>query len=382
MSLAFESVDLPVGAHALRARVRAFLRAQRETGAYEPRCSGWTVFDRAFTRACGEAGLIGLTWPARWGGQERSTLERYVVVEELLAAGAPVGGHWIADRQSGPQILRHGSDVLQAEVLPGIVRGEITFAIGMSEPDSGSDLASVRSRGERVDGGWRLDGRKVWTTGGHLADYMIGLFRTEPADVQRRHAGLTQFAVDLRSAGVTRRPIRNLCGRDDFSEITFDSVFVPGSHVIGQVGDGWRLVTGELAFERSGPERFLSVFPLLVALLRAGPRDDTPTARIELGRAVAHLASLRRMALSVAATLDAGGDPATEAALLKDLGNALEREIPERLRALRLAEPGSPRAAAYRAMLDDTVADATSYTLRGGTPEVLRGMIARGLGLR
>jgi alkylation response protein AidB-like acyl-CoA dehydrogenase len=340
------------------------------------------VFDRTFTRACGEAGLIGLSWPSRWGGQERSTLERYVVVEELLAAGAPVGGHWIADRQSGPQILRHGSDALQAEVLPGIVRGEITFAIGMSEPDSGSDLASVRSRGERVDGGWRLDGRKVWTTGGHLADYMIGLFRTEPADPQRRHAGLTQFAVDLRSAGITRRPIRNLCGRDDFSEITFDQVFVPDSHVIGQVGDGWRLVTGELAFERSGPERFLSVFPLLVALLRAGPRDDTPTARIELGRAVAHLAALRRMALSVAATLDAGGDPATEAALLKDLGNALEREIPERLRALRLAEPGSPQAAAYRVMLDDTVADATSYTLRGGTPEVLRGMIARGLGLR
>jgi alkylation response protein AidB-like acyl-CoA dehydrogenase len=382
MSLAFESADLPPAAHALRAKVRAFLTAQREAGAYEPRCSGWTVFDRRFTRACGEAGLIGLTWPARWGGQERSTLERYVVVEELLAAGAPVGGHWIADRQSGPQILRHGTDTLQAEVLPGIVRGEITFAIGMSEPDSGSDLASVRSRGERIAGGWRLSGRKVWTTGGHLADYMIGLFRTEPADPQRRHAGLTQFAVDLHTPGVTRRPIRNLCGRDDFSEITFDDVVVPDTHVIGQVGDGWRLVTGELAFERSGPERFLSVFPLLVALLRAGPRDDTPAARIELGRSVAHLAALRRMALSVAAKLDAGGDPATEAALLKDLGNALEREIPERLRALRLADPTTAQAAAYRALLDDTVADATSYTLRGGTPEVLRGMIARGLGLR
>jgi alkylation response protein AidB-like acyl-CoA dehydrogenase len=382
MSLAFESVDLPPAAHALRERVRGFLREQRARGAYVPRCSGWTVFDREFTRACGQAGLIGLTWPKRWGGQERSTLERYVVVEELLAAGAPVGAHWIADRQSGPQILRHGTGALQAEVLPGIVRGETTFAIGMSEPDSGSDLASIRSRATRVDGGWRLDGRKIWTTGGHLADWMIGLFRSEPADAQRRHAGMTQFAVRLESPGVERRPIRNLCGRDDFAEITFDGVFVPDAHVLGTPGDGWRLVTGELAFERSGPERFLSVFPLLVECLRAGPRDDTPAARIELGRAVAHLAALRRMALSVAAKLDAGEDPATEAALLKDLGNALEREIPERLRSIRLVEPASEAARAFRALLDDTIADATSYTLRGGTPEVLRGMIARGLGLR
>jgi len=382
MSLAFESVELPDGAHALRERVRAFLDAQRAAGGFVPRCSGWTAFDRTFSRACGEAGLIGLTWPTRWGGQARSTLERYVVVEELLAAGAPVGAHWIADRQSGPQILRHGTDALQAAVLPGIVRGELSFAIGMSEPDSGSDLASIRSRGVKVDGGWRLSGRKVWTTAGHLADYLIGLFRTEPADPERRHAGMTQFVVDLRADGVSRRPIRNLCGRDDFAEVTFDDVFVPDTHVLGRPGDGWRLVTGELAFERSGPERFLSVFPLLLACLDAGPRDDTPAARIELGRSVAHLAALRRMALSVAAKLDAGADPAIEAALLKDLGNALEREIPERLRALRLRDPGSAAAGAYRVLLDDTVRDATSYTLRGGTPEVLRGMIARGLGLR
>jgi alkylation response protein AidB-like acyl-CoA dehydrogenase len=382
MSLAFESVALPPAARALRERVRSFLKAQLAAGAFVPRCSGWTAFDRRFTRACGEAGFIGLTWPSRWGGQERSTLERYVVVEELLAAGAPVGAHWIADRQSGPQILRHGTPALQEAVLPGIVRGEITFAIGMSEPDSGSDLASIRSKAQPVDGGWRLDGRKIWTTAGHKADFMIGLFRTEPADAQRRHAGMTQFVVDLNAPGVTRRPIRNICGRDEFSEITFDGVFVPGTQVLGAPGDGWRLVTGELAFERSGPERFLSVFPLLVECLRAGPRADSPDVSAAFGRTVAHLAALRRMAISVAAQLDAGGDPATEAALLKDLGNALERQIPERLRGLRLQAPGDARAAPFRAMLADTVADATSYTLRGGTPEVLRGMIARGLGLR
>jgi alkylation response protein AidB-like acyl-CoA dehydrogenase len=382
MSLAFESIDLPPAAAELRQRVRAFLSAQREAGAFVPSCSGWTLFDRNFTRACGQAGLIGLTWPKRWGGQERSTLERYVVVEELLAAGAPVGGHWIADRQSGPQIMRHGSAALQELVLPGIVKGEVTCAIGMSEPSSGSDLASVRSRGEKVDGGWRLQGRKIWTTGGHHADYMIGLFRTDPPDTSKRHAGLTQFAIDLRSQGITRKAIRNISGREDFSEITFDDVFVPDAHVLGEPGDGWRLVTGELAFERSGPERFLSVFPLLVECLAARPKADSLAVQSEIGRSVAHLAALRRMAISIAAQLDAGKDPVTEAALMKDLGNALEREIPERLRSIELTEAGGPGAATYRAMLADTIVDATSYTLRGGTPEVLRGMIARGLGLR
>ncbi len=382
MSLAFEAVVLPPAAHEMRKRVRSFLREQLAAGSFKPSCSGWTIFDREFSRSCGQAGFIGLTWPREWGGQARSTLERYVVVEELLAAGAPVGAHWIADRQSGPQILRHGSDALKAAVLPGIVRGELFCAIGMSEPDSGSDLASVRSRGDRADGGWRINGRKIWTSSGHLADVMIGLFRTEPADPKRRHAGLTQFAIDLRSPGVTRRAIRNISGREDFSEITFDDVFVPESHVLGQVGDGWKLVTGELAYERSGPERFLSVFPLLVECLRAKPRADSPLVQAELGRSVAHLAALRRMAISIAAKLDAGEDPATEAALMKDLGNALEREIPERLRGLALTDPGSAQAAPYLALLAHTIVDATSYTLRGGTPEVLRGMIARGLGLR
>lgn len=380
MSFDFPPVSLPPAARELRASVRRFLAEQRSAGAFEPRTSGWTVFDRSFTRACGQAGFIGLTWPRRWGGQERSTLERFVVVEEMLAAGAPVGAHWIADRQSGPQILRHGSDALQAEALPGIVRGELAFAIGMSEPDSGSDLASIRSRATRVAGGWRLDGRKVWTTGGHLADFMIGLFRTEPADPERRHAGMTQFVVDLGAAGVARRPIRNLCGRDDFSEITFDGTFVPDSRVLGEPGQGWRLVTGELAFERSGPERFLSVFPLLAAYAQRERLANPGAAQEEIGRMAAHLAALRRMAIAVAARIDAGADPANEAALVKDLGNAFEREMAERLRLLPLA--GGAGDDAVRVLLDDTLRDAVSYTLRGGTPEVLRGMIARGLGLR
>jgi alkylation response protein AidB-like acyl-CoA dehydrogenase len=339
------------------------------------------VFDADFSRRCGESGFIGMTWPKAFGGGERSPLERYVVLEEFLAAGAPVGAHWIADRQSGPQILRHGSDALREDILPRICRGEVSFAIGMSEPDAGSDLANISSRAERVDGGWRLNGRKIWTTNGHLAEYFIGLFRTAPRNPEARHEGMTQFVVPLDSQGIERRPIDDLPGHADFSEVVLDDVFLSDDHVLGTPGQGWEMVTSELANERSGPERFLSVFPLLAAALEAAGQGGLDGARAGVGRIVTHLAVLRQMSMSVAGRLANGGAPALEAAVAKDLGNELEREIPEFLRAL----PGFLPATGGRAvdaLLLDTVLAAPSFTLRGGTPEILRNIIARGLGLR
>lgn len=379
MTLSFPVADLPPGLDDLRHRVRAFLAAEIEAGRFVPRCNAWLLFDPAFSRRCGEAGFIGMTWPKRYGGQERSAIERWVISEEMLAAGAPVGAHWIADRQSGPQIIRFGSDEVRETILPGIVRGETFFAIGMSEPDAGSDLAAVRSTGTRVEGGWRLDGRKVWTTNGHRADYMIGLFRTAPRNDKARHAGLTQFVVDLTLPGITRRPIEDLRGEGDFSEITFDDVLIPDSHVLGEPGQGWDLVLSELAFERSGPERFLSVFPVLAEV--AGEVEADSIAAREIGRLVAHLAALRAMSQSVAGELAAGRLPGVEAALVKDLGNAHEQETPEILRRLL---PGGPMqgGSQLQRLLAEAVMAAPSFSLRGGTPEVLRGIIARGLGLR
>ena len=277
----------------VRLEVRRFLKEQLDRSAFTPVTSGWTVFNRDFSRACGEHGYIGMTWPKEYGGGGKSQLERYVMVEEMLAAGAPVGLHWVADRQSGPQIIKHGSEILRREVLPRIVRGEICFAIGMSEPDSGSDLASIRSAATKVDGGWRLNGRKIWTTNGHRADYLIGLFRTEPRQDDARHKGMTQFVVNLTAPGITRKPIEDLTGNEDLSEITFDDVFVPDSHVMGQPGSGWQLVTGELAYERSGPERFLSVFALLQQSIEKEARAGSKEAAAKLGRLVAHIAIMR-----------------------------------------------------------------------------------------
>ncbi|MBY0509788.1 MAG: acyl-CoA dehydrogenase family protein [Rhodospirillaceae bacterium] len=373
--------DLPPALEPLRRDVRAFIARARDAGWFTPRCHGWMAFDADFSKRLGAAGYIGMTFPKAWGGHGRSFFERYVVNEEMLAAGAPVGFHWIADRQSGPQIIKHGTDELRKKVIPGIVRGEICFAIGMSEPDAGSDLAGIRSKATKVDGGWKLEGRKVWTTNGHRAHYMIALFRTAPLDEKKRHAGMTQFVVDLSSPGITRRPIRDMSGGEDFSESTYDDVFVPDSHVLGQAGEGWALVTGELAYERSGPERFLSNLPLLAAAVPGLAQQDGDAVRYETGRLMARLSILRQMSLAVAGKLEAGEQPNVEAALVKDMGNALEQQMPGILRRIDQRRPDLG-VEGYESLLAEALLQAPSITLRGGTPEILRGIIARGLGLR
>jgi alkylation response protein AidB-like acyl-CoA dehydrogenase len=381
MHFSFPALEVTDDLSRLRADVRAFAQDQRKSLPYSPVSSGWMVFNRDFSRSCGAKGYIGIAWPKAYGGAGKTQIERYVVAEELLAAGAPLGAHWITDRQSGPQIIKHGTESLRRELLPRMVRGEVCFAIGMSEPDSGSDLASIRSSAAKDREGWRLNGRKIWTTNGHLADYMIGLFRTEPRTESARHQGMTQFVVDLTAQGVSRRPIEDLAGGKDFSEITFDDVFVPEGNVLGKPGEGWKLVMDELAYERSGPERFLSVFPLLKQAIEREASVFSESSAAKLGRLIAHVAILREMSLSIAGQIASGNLPSLEAALVKDMGNRHEREVPEVLRSFANLAPAFT-GDDLRSSLAAAILAAPSFTLRGGTPEVLRGIIARGLGLR
>jgi hypothetical protein len=377
----FDPVQLPPAAEDVRNRVRAFLAEEKAGGTFVPHPNAWASFDPGFSGRCGGAGFIGMTWPKEYGGHALSALERYVVTEEMLAAGAPVGAHWVADRQSGNQILRYGSERARRMILPRIAAGACFFGIGMSEPDSGSDLAAVRTRATRVEGGWRISGTKIWTSNAHRAHYLIALVRTEQKG-EDRHAGLTQFVIDLSHPGVNVRPIHNLYGGHDFNEVVFDDHFVADDMVVGEVGQGWKMVTGELAFERSGPDRFLSTYTLLVESIRAiGPDPDERTAS-EIGRFVAHLAALRRMSTSIAGMLERGEQPAVEAALIKDIGTTFEREIPETFRHLLRTEPTKSEGGSYSELLGMAILQAPSFTLRGGTREILRGMIARGLGLR
>jgi alkylation response protein AidB-like acyl-CoA dehydrogenase len=372
---------MPAEAEKLRREVRAFIAAEIAGGTFTPRRNSWSTFDQKFSRKCGERGYIGMRWPKAYGGRERSALERYVVTEEMLAGGAPVGAHWIADRQSGHQILRYGSDSAKRTILPKIAAGECFFSIGMSEPDSGSDLAAARTRATRVEGGWNISGTKVWTSNAHRTHYLIALARTAPKE-EDRHAGMTQFIVDLSHPGVMVRPIYNLYGGHDFNEVVFDDYFAADDMILGGVGMGWKMVTGELAFERSGPDRFLSTYQLLLESIRTIGADPDARSANEIGRFVAHLATLRRMSTSVAGMLERGQQPTVEAALVKDVGTTFEREVPEVFRQLIPTEPSLGDGESYAELLGMTILRAPGFTIRGGTREILRGMIARGLGLR
>ena len=383
MRFHFPIFEFPPQAEALRAEVRAFAEAELAAGRWRKGGDFASNYDPAFSQRLGARGWLGMTWPKRYGGHERTMLERLVVTEELLAASAPVAAHWIGDRQSGPLLLRYGSEAQRAEFLPRLARGEIFFSIGMSEPDSGSDLASVRTRATRVDGGWAISGRKVWTTFAHRNHFAIVLARTGeggPEGKNARQGGLSQFIVDLKSPQVTTRPIVNMAGQEEFSEVVFDDAFVPDERLVGEPGNGWTQVTSELAFERSGPERYLSSIRLVEAALACARDKPTPRIREALGRMCAKLMALRTMSLAVAAQLQNGETPNLEASLIKDLGNAFEREQIAVFRSLGSDLP--QRSDDYLSALAQTTVYSPSWTLRGGTREVLRGIVARGLGLR
>ncbi len=383
-NLQFDPIRLPPECEALRAEVRTFLADEIAAGTFDPHLAAHgDLYNRAFSRRVGAKGWIGMTWPKRYGGHERTQLERYVVTEEFRVANAPSHLHFVADRQSGPILLKYAPEHVKNEVLPRICRGEVCFSIGMSEPGSGSDLFAAKTRATKTEGGWRINGSKIWTTSAQVADYMLALFRTSPPTKENRRHGLTQFLVDMKMPGITVNPINQMTGKPGFNEVVFDDAFVPDDHVMGEIDGAWKQATSELAYERSGPERFLETFYVLLELIRVlGPEPDLRSAE-GLGRLVAQLHTLRRMSVSVAGMLQAGKEPVVEGSIVKDLGTIWEQKLPNRVRELAaFVEP----EILNRATLEDQLAFATmiapKLTIQGGTTEILRGIIARGLGLR
>ena len=386
---------IPVEDEALRPVVRAFLTEAMAKVPAAVRARSWAGYDAEFSRELGRRGWLGLTLPVAYGGAGRSPFARYVLVEEFLNFGAPVGSHWIADRQSGPLILKYGTEAQKQFYLPRICRGEAFFCIGMSEPNSGSDLASVKTRAVQSGGsqgqGWVLNGQKIWTTNAHHCQYMIALVRTSGSS-EDRQGGLSQLIVDLSLPGVTVRPITDLSGDRHFCEVFFDNVSLAPDALIGAEGKGWAQVNAELAFERSGPERLFSsivLFDEWLAYLRT-PQGRTPAAVRLAGKIFCQLAPLRAMSIAVTQKLAQGESPIVEAALVKDLGTGVEQFIPaaiaDDLFSREEANAGEGEVAGVPLALLQTLSFVTqvapSYSLRGGTRDILRGMIARGLGLR
>lgn len=366
----------------LRFAVRDFLRSDRAEFDWQPAVDCWLgAWDEAFSARLGAAGFLGLTIPGRYGGHDLGHLHRYVVGEELLAAGAPVAAHWSADRQVAPSLLSFGTEEQRARLLPQIVAGKLFSAIGMSEYGAGSDLAAAQTKATRTDGGWLISGTKVWTSGAHHAHQVVVLARTSPLDTEQRHSGFSQFLVPCSAEGVRIEPIILMSGAHHFNEVIFDQVFVADENVLGKIGNGWQQVTGELSFERSGPDRILSTGPLIFAairLLKAKGSSDDRTAS-DIGYIVAQLISLRQLSLSVARTLTDGGDAAHQAALVKDLGTRFEADSIQLITDLLDGAAMSPDLVA---MLETALLHKPMFTLRGGTNEVLRGIVARGMGLR
>ncbi len=379
---AFRYAALPEATQAFRAEVREFLRTSFVAPSPQVRARSWMGFDAQFSRQLAARGWVGVTLPKEYGGANLDAFSRFVLVEELLAAGAPVSAHWIADRQSGPLINKFGCEAQRRKYLPRICAAEAFFCIGMSEPNSGSDLASVGTRATKCDGGWRLNGRKIWTTNAYHCQYMIALVRSsgEPDDRQK---GLSQFIVDLSLPGVTVRPIKDLAGDTHFNEVFFDDVPLAEDALIGNEGDGWNQVNAELAFERSGPERIYSSIVLLEHWVDCLRRNRADLRQAEaVGRMATELATLRNMSIAVTTKLVAGESPIVEAALVKDIGTRFEQEIPTLIAAAIAADPAADVDADLLATVFYLTQVAPTFSLRGGTREILRGMIARGLGLR
>lgn len=363
-----------------RQEVRSFLQNELKKGTFQTKCDSWlSGSDPIFSKLIAQQGWVGMTWPKQYGGQERSTLDRYILTEEFLAVGAPVAAHWFADRQTGPLLLRYGTEEQKQYFLPEIVKGECFFAIGLSEPNSGSDLASVSTRAEKVEGGWIVNGAKTWSSNAHDSHYMVTLVRTEPLNLKKKHQGLSQIIIDLNAVGVTITPIRYLTGEHHFNDVFFENVFVPDEMVVGTIGNGWIQGLAELAYERSGPERILSTFPLLKEAIEECKRQQNEGALSEALNLVAEMWSLRNLSIGVAKVLEEGGEVATSAALVKSIGTKFEQKIPEVVRLILDIYPRLDSEDILSRLQAESILHSPGFTIRGGTSEVLYGILAKGV---
>lgn len=354
--------------------VRAYLDERLPAGSYPISLGMPGLSDPEFSRDLGGQGWLGMALSPQYGGGGRTAVERLIVVEELLARGAPVSYHWVADRQSGPLIQRFGTEQQKAKYLPGIARGELSFSIGMSEPDAGSDLAAVSSRAERCDEGWRINGTKIWTSGAADATQILCLFRTSPD----RYGGLTQFIIDTDTPGLTVTPIAFIDGTRHFCEVVFDEVVVGDDQRLGNEGDGWMQNTTELVLERGGVDRWMSMVVIVERWARTIEPNDA-IALADLGVMTARLRALRALSLSIARLVDEGESPATEAAMVKELGTRVEQDCVEMVARHFTRPPEITSGDELESLVARALLVGPSWSIRGGTNEILRSIVAKGL---
>ncbi|MFE7397436.1 acyl-CoA dehydrogenase family protein [Streptomyces sp. NPDC057557] len=326
-----------------------------------------------------------VSWPEEYGGRGASILQWLIFEEEYYAAGAPGRVSQNGINLLAPTLFEHGTDEQRARILPSMASGEVIWAQAWSEPESGSDLASLRSTAERTDGGRRLSGQKTWSSRAAFADHAFGLFRSDP-DAGRPHQGLTYLMFPLDADGVTVRPIGRLDGKPAFAELFLDDVFVPDEDVIGAPGQGWRVAMSTAGNERGltlrSPGRFTAAAERLTGLWRETADPSDTALRDRVADAVISARAYRLFAYAGASRIAAGGSIGAESSLNKVFWSELDIALHET--ALDLLGPyGELSDEAADAPAHGSWAEGHTFSLAGpiyaGTNEIQRDIIAERL---
>lgn len=376
----------------LRQEVRSFLEDEIEKGLWKPGCDAWIQgYDPAFTKRVAQKGWIGLTWPKEYGGQERSFIDRLVVTEEMLRYGAPAACHWFTDRQIGGSILNYGSEEQKREFLPKIIAGDLYVGLGMSEPESGSDLASLKTRATEDGDAYVINGQKTWTSGASFVNH-IDLFARTDTDAPK-HRGISEFLVPMDLPGISRIPMTDITGTEAWNDIFFDNVRVPKRFMIGEKNRGFYQVIEQLAYERGGMERLMgnyALFDAIIAFVKETECGGRPLAqdaivRHKLAQLQVEFEVGRLLMYKVATVMDEGRPPMVEAAVSKSYATAFEQRLANT--AMEILGPygvlqAGCRYAPFEGLASHSYLGSKGYSLQAGSREILKNIIAtRGLGL-
>jgi len=375
-----------------RQEVREFLESEIAQGTFQPKCDAWIQgYSPEFTKKVSKKGWIGLTWPVEYGGQGKSHIDRLILTEEMLRYGAPAACHWFADRQIGGAVLRYGTEEQKKWILPKIIAGEAYVGLGLSEPEAGSDLASLRTKATAEGNEYIIDGQKMWTSCGMFMNHIYMVARTDPSAPQ--HRGISEFILETNRPGITITPTIDITGSTAWAEVFFDNVRIPATSLIGEKNRGFYQVVNQLDYERAGMERLMGNYPLFDAIMKFAketkrhgkPICEDPLIRQKLAQLQIEFEVGRLMIYKVIAVMEGGHAPNVEAAKAKAYCTSCERKLASATMDI-LGMYGQLWAESKYAPIaglgSHSYLASTGYSLQAGTSEVLRNVIAaRGLGL-
>jgi len=375
-----------------RQEVRDFLEEEIRQGTFQPSCDAWIQgYSPEFTKKVARKGWIGLTWPKEYGGQQRNEIDRLILTEEILRYGAPAACHWFADRQIGRSIIAFGTDEQKQELLPKILQGEAYIGLGMSEPEAGSDLASLQTRAVEDGDDYIIDGQKMWTSCARFMTHVYLVARTDPE--APKHRGISEFVIDASLPGISIRPTIDITSSEAWGEVFYDGVRVSKKYLIGEKNRGFYQILNQLDFERAGLERLMGNYPLFDAIIqftKETKRNGKPLCqetliRHKLAQLEVEFEIGRLLTYRVVMVMEEGRAPNWEAAMAKSYCTTFEQHlasIATDILGLYGQLVAESKWSSILGMAPQSYLGSKGYSLQAGTTEVLRNIVAtRGLGL-